>query len=37
MDARTELPVDRSVDKPVKPEDLVTMVRTPDGAWTFSR
>ena len=31
------LPVDRFVDKPVKPEDLVTMVRTLAGGWTFSR
>jgi len=31
------LPVDRFVDKPVKPEDLVTIVRTLSGAWTFSR
>jgi CheY-like chemotaxis protein len=31
------LPVDRFVDKPVKPEDLVTMVRTLAGAWTFPR
>jgi CheY-like chemotaxis protein len=31
------LPVDRFVDKPVKPEDLVSMVRTLAGAWTFSR
>jgi CheY-like chemotaxis protein len=31
------LPVDRFVDKPVKPEDLVTMVRTLSGAWSFSR
>lgn len=31
------LPVDRFVDKPVKPEDLVTMVRTLAGAWTFSK
>jgi CheY-like chemotaxis protein len=29
------LPVDRFVDKPVKPEDLVSMVRTLAGAWTF--
>jgi CheY-like chemotaxis protein len=31
------LPVDRFVDKPLKPEDLVSMVRTLSGAWTFSR
>ena len=31
------LPVDRVVDKPVKPEDLVSIVRTLAGAWTFSR
>lgn len=31
------LPVDRFVDKPVKPEDLVSMVRTLAGAWTFTR
>ena len=31
------LPVDRFVDKPVKPEDLVSLVRTLAGAWTFSR
>ena len=31
------LPVDRFVDKPVKPEDLVTMIRTLAGAWTFSK
>jgi CheY-like chemotaxis protein len=31
------LPVDRFVDKPVKPEELVSMVRTLAGAWTFSR
>jgi len=31
------LPVDRFVDKPVKPGDLVSMVRTLAGAWTFSR
>lgn len=30
------LPVDRFVDKPVKPEELVSMVRTLTGAWTFS-
>jgi CheY-like chemotaxis protein len=31
------LPVDRFVDKPVKPEELVSMVRTLAGAWSFSR
>jgi CheY-like chemotaxis protein len=31
------LPVDRFIDKPVKPEDLVSMVRTLAGAWTFTR
>ena len=31
------LPVDRFVDKPVKPEDLVSIVRTLAGAWTFPR
>lgn len=31
------LPVDRFVDKPVKPEQLVSLVRTLAGAWTFSR
>jgi CheY-like chemotaxis protein len=31
------LPVDRFVDKPVKPEDLVSIVRSLAGAWTFSR
>ena len=30
------LPVDRFVDKPVKPEDLAALVRTLAGAWTFS-
>jgi len=30
------LPVDRFVDKPIKPEDLVTLVRTLAGAWTFT-
>jgi hypothetical protein len=29
--------VDRFVDKPIKPEDLVTTVRTLAGGWTFSR
>jgi hypothetical protein len=28
--------VDRFVDKPVKPEDLVSLVRTLAGAWTFT-
>jgi two-component system, OmpR family, alkaline phosphatase synthesis response regulator PhoP len=31
------LPVDRFVDKPIKPEDLVSTVRTLAGGWTFSR
>lgn len=31
------LPVDRFVDKPVKPEDLVSMVRSLAGAWTFPK
>ena len=31
------LPVDRFVDKPLKPEDLVSMVRSLAGAWTFPR
>lgn len=31
------LPVDRFVDKPIKPEDLVTTVRTLCGGWTFSK
>jgi DNA-binding response OmpR family regulator len=31
------LPVDRFVDKPVKADELVTLVRTLAGAWTFSR
>ncbi len=30
------LPVDRFVDKPIKPEELVSMVRTLAGAWTFT-
>jgi DNA-binding response OmpR family regulator len=30
------LPVDRFVDKPVKPEDLVSMIRSLAGAWTFT-
>jgi CheY-like chemotaxis protein len=30
------LPVDRFVDKPIKPEDLISLVRTLSGAWTFS-
>jgi CheY-like chemotaxis protein len=33
----TWLPVDRFVDKPVKPQDLVSIVRTLAGAWSFSR
>jgi CheY-like chemotaxis protein len=33
----TWLPVDRFLDKPLKPEDLVDIVRTLSGAWTFSR
>ncbi len=31
------LPVDRFVDKPVKPEELVSLARTLAKAWTFSR
>jgi two-component system, OmpR family, alkaline phosphatase synthesis response regulator PhoP len=31
------LPVDRFVDKPVKAEELVAIVRTLAGAWSFSR
>ncbi|MCX6549922.1 MAG: response regulator [Acidobacteria bacterium] len=31
------LPVDRFVDKPVKPEELVSIVRTLAGAWSFSK
>jgi len=31
------LPVDRFLDKPIKPEDLVAIVRTLSGAWSFSR
>ena len=30
------LPVDRFVDKPIKADDLVSIVRTLAGAWTFS-
>lgn len=30
------LPVDRFVDKPIKPEELISLVRTLAGAWTFS-
>jgi CheY-like chemotaxis protein len=30
------LPVDRFVDKPVKPKDLVSIVRTLTGSWTFT-
>jgi DNA-binding response OmpR family regulator len=33
----TWLPVDRFLDKPIKSEDLVTIVRTLSGAWSFSR
>jgi len=33
----TWLPVDRFLDKPIKPEDLVAIVRTLSGAWSFSR
>lgn len=32
----TWLPVDRFVDKPIKPDDLVSLVRTLAGAWTFT-
>ncbi len=31
------LPVDRFMDKPIKPEDLVSAIRTLAGAWTFSK
>jgi CheY-like chemotaxis protein len=31
------LPVDRFVDKPIVPEELVSIVRTLAGAWTFTR
>ena len=31
------LPVDRFIDKPVKPEDLVNIVRSLSGTWTFTR
>jgi CheY-like chemotaxis protein len=31
------LPVDRFIDKPIKPEDLVTTIRTLAGGWTFSK
>lgn len=34
---REWLPVDRFVDKPLKPEELVAIVRTLAGAWTFTR
>lgn len=34
---REWLPVDRFVDKPLKPEELVSIVRTLAGAWTFTR
>jgi CheY-like chemotaxis protein len=30
------LPVDRFMDKPIKSEELVTVVRTLAGAWSFS-
>lgn len=30
------LPVDRFVDKPIKADDLISLVRTLSGAWTFS-
>jgi DNA-binding response OmpR family regulator len=33
----TWLPVDRFMDKPIKPQDLVSIVRTLSGGWTFSR
>jgi DNA-binding response OmpR family regulator len=31
------LPVDRFLDKPVSPQELVTVVRTLAAAWSFSR
>ena len=31
------LPIDRFVDKPIKPEELVSIVRTLLSAWTFTR
>ena len=31
------LPVDRFVDKPIAPDDLVTTVRTLCGGWTFPK
>lgn len=31
------LPIDRFMDKPIKPQDLATAVRTLSGAWSFSR
>jgi DNA-binding response OmpR family regulator len=31
------LPVDRFLDKPVKPKELAAIVRTLSGAWSFSR
>jgi DNA-binding response OmpR family regulator len=34
---KTWLPVDRFMDKPVKAEELVSVVRTLAGAWSFSR
>lgn len=33
----TWLPVDRFVDKPIKPQNLVAIVRTLAEAWSFSR
>lgn len=33
----TWLPVDRFLDKPVKPQDLVTTIRTLSKAWSFPR
>jgi|WetSurMetagenome_2_1015567.scaffolds.fasta_scaffold199976_2 DNA-binding response OmpR family regulator len=35
--SKTWLPVDRFMDKPVKAEELVSVVRTLAGAWSFSR
>jgi CheY-like chemotaxis protein len=34
---KTWLPVDRFMDKPVKAEELVSVVRTLARAWSFSR
>jgi CheY-like chemotaxis protein len=31
------LPVDQFIDKPIKPEALVSAVRTLSGGWTFSK